>query len=152
MCCHLKHISHGTHSPCLAFKLLSDNCAWHMFAGTGWWQTQHCYFAADLVMPVFLALISGRRRQLPMPSPSCSLFTVIQTSGLLKFSKFPSAYCCYLLQRVLRCYAVLFIFALGLKQLAYGSVSTKLSLLSSTCNVLIRTTGASGHGVKAVLF
>lgn len=134
-CCHLNHISHGTHAPCLAFKLLSDNCAWHLFA-TGWWQTQYCHFVADLVMPVFLALISGRQRQLPMPCPSCSLFTVTQSSGSLRFLKFPSALCCCLLQRVLRCYSVLVMFALVQKQLAYSSVSTKPSLFSGTCNVL----------------
>lgn len=133
--CHLNHISHGTHPPCLAFKLLSDNCAQHTFA-TVWWQTQHCHFVADLVMPVFLALISGRQRQLPMPWPSSSLVTAIQTSGSLQFSKFPSALCCYLLQRVLRCYSELVILALVLKQLAYGSVSTKLPLFSSTSKEL----------------
>lgn len=93
-CCHLNHISLGTHAPCLPFKLLSDNCAWHVFA-TGWWQTQYCHFVADLVMPVFPALISGRQRQLA--HALSLLFSIYSHSVLRLTSVFKVSTCLVLL-------------------------------------------------------
>lgn len=136
-CCCLDHISHDTHAPRLAFKLLSDNCAWHKSLLTGGKHKTGIY-CGRLGCASISPLGSGRWRDLLMPWPSRCLFMVPQPSNMLKLSKkFPSDRCCYLLQRVRRCYSALATLALVPEQHACGSVSTKQSLFPSTCNVLI---------------
>lgn len=103
-CCHLDHVSHATCSPRLAFKLLSDNCAWHTSLLTG---DKHKtgILCGRLSWANVSPLGSGRRRALLVPRPSCSLFIVPRSPNTLKFFKnFSSAQCYYLLQRVTRCY------------------------------------------------
>lgn len=136
-CCHLGHISHGTHSPCLAFKLLSDSWGWHTSLLSGG-KHRTGILCGRLACASISPLSSGRRRELLVPQPSSSLFMVPHSSNRPQFfKKFSSAQCYYLPQRVTRCYSVLVTLVLVLEQHAHGSVSTKLSLFPSACNILI---------------
>lgn len=85
-CCHLHHVSHDTHSPRLAFKLVSHNCAWHTSLLTGC-KHKSGILCGRLGCVSFSPLNSGRWRELLVPWSFWFLLTVPKSPNMLKFPK-----------------------------------------------------------------